>query len=177
MLSLILTFCSFGGVYLLTLNKPDDSVDASMEVIGYLLVLTSACLYGLLFVILRTLSLYKINMLVSPLYIGTGTMIQSIFLMIFTTDVLHFESYQGTNLVILGIIMVCSVIGQFTWTAASTYSAASKMAPLNYAENVFTLLADILIFNYKFISTDVLGMIVIVTCLAVPVIQKIIATN
>ena len=49
------------------------------------------------------------------------------------------------------------------------------MAPISYAENVFTLLADILVFNYHFIATDVLGMVVIVTCLAIPVVQKLIS--
>ena len=32
---------------MLTLNKPEEEKDASLEVFGYLMMLSSACLYGL----------------------------------------------------------------------------------------------------------------------------------
>ena len=67
-LSIILILCSVFGVYLLTLNKPENSVDENMEFIGYILVLGSACLYGWLFVINKYLVLYQVPILVSPFY-------------------------------------------------------------------------------------------------------------
>ena len=67
-LSICLILCSVFGVYLLTLNKPEDSKDETMEFIGYILILLSAWLYGWLFVINRYLILYKVPIIISPLY-------------------------------------------------------------------------------------------------------------
>ena len=47
------------------------------------------------------------------------------------------------------------------------------MAPIGYSENIFTLIADIMIFHYHFIITDIIGMIVIVICLMIPVVLKL----
>ena len=169
----MLTLLSFGGVYLLTLNKPENEVDASMEIFGYILTLTAALLYGVLFVVLRALNSHKISLLVSPFYSGVGTLTQTIWILIFKPDLLHFEYYDSGNLIWLLWIGCCSVVGQFTMISANKYSAASKMAPINYAENVFTLMADIILFQYHFIFSDVAGMFIIVAWLAIPVIQKL----
>ena len=168
-----LTFASFGGVYLLTLNKPQNEVDASMETFGYILTLTAALLYGVLFVVLRALNTYKISLLVSPFYSGVGTLSQTLFILIVKPDLIHSELYDSVNLSLL-IWMGCwAVIAQFTMISANKYSAASKMAPINYAENVFTLLADVILFQYHFIFSDVAGMAIIIVCLVIPVIIKL----
>jgi len=86
------------------LNKVENSEGKSNELLGYGLILLSAFLYGVLFVILRTLNLYKIDTVISPLYFGVGTLFQNIFLMLFTTDILHIQNYHGANLVCLGIV-------------------------------------------------------------------------
>ena len=119
------------------------------------------------------MNLYNINVLISPLCLGVGTCLQNLFLALFTTNLLHFELYTGTNLICLAIVAGTCVIGQFTMISANKYSAASKMAPISYSENVVTLLADALIFGYKFVLTDIVGILVIVVCIAIPVIQKL----
>lgn len=96
-----LTLASFGGVYLLTLNKPQNEVDASMETFGYILTLTAALLFGVLFVVLRALNTYKISLLVSPFYSGVGTLSQTIFILIVKPDLIHSELYDSVNLSLL----------------------------------------------------------------------------
>ena len=46
------------------------------------------------------------------------------------------------------------------------------MAPINYSENVITLLADIVLFNYHFVLSDLFGIVIIAVCIIVPVIMK-----
>lgn len=55
---------------------------------------------------------------------------------------------------------------------AFKYQKASKLAPLMYTENVFTLLSDAFIFNYTFILTDYIGITIVTVCLLIPAIQK-----
>ncbi|CAI2372988.1 unnamed protein product [Moneuplotes crassus] len=164
---------SIFGVYLLTLNKSEDPEVASNEILGYCLLVTSAFLYGLLFVILRTMSLNNVHTLISPLYFGLGTLLQNIFIMIFMPGLLHFEEYKGTNLICLGILFIGVVAGQFTFMASTKYTSASGLAPIAYSENIFTILADIVIFNYHFIFTDMIGIVIIALCLVIPIVQKI----
>jgi len=45
---------------------------------------------------------------------------------------------------------------------ASKYSADSKMAPIGYFENVLTLMADVIVFNYHFVLSDIGGIFIIV---------------
>lgn len=40
---------------------------------------------------------------------------------------------------------------------ALKYESASKIAPINYLENVFSLLSDLLVFSYVFEFTDYTG--------------------
>uniref|UniRef100_A0A7S3JG88 EamA domain-containing protein n=1 Tax=Euplotes harpa TaxID=151035 RepID=A0A7S3JG88_9SPIT len=170
--SVILTLVSFGGVYLLTLNKPVNELDASMEIVGYIMILISALLYGVLFVLLRAMNLSKVNMLVSPFYYGVGTMFQTVVILLVQPSQIHFELYDSTNLIFFGFMGSCAIVGQYSMIAANKYGSASKMAPINYTENVFTLLADTILFNYHFITSDICGMAVIVACLVIPVVQK-----
>ena len=171
-LSVTLTLCSVFGVYLLTLNKPDDPKDETMELVGYICITLSSCLYGSLFVINRLLTLENVSIIVSPLYYGIGCVIQTVFLLVFLPDWLHFSEYESVSIIGFWISGVAIVMGQLTWIYSTKYSAASKMAPIGYLENVFTLLSDVILFHYNFILSDFMGMSVIVICLAVPLILK-----
>ena len=119
------------------------------------------------------MNLKKIDTSISPLYLGFGTMGQTIFVYFFIPSQLNFGSYDKVNLACLIIVLITVIIGQYSMIAANKYSAASKMAPIGYAENVFTLLADAVVFNYHFILYDMLGIIVIVIFLAIPIIIKL----
>ena len=165
------TLGALGGIYLLIQNKPHDAVDASNEFLGYILVFLSAWLFGLQLVFLRALNLYKLNVLISPFYFGVSTNIQTVILLIFYSDLLHFEFYSA-NLFYLWLIGVSGSLLQIFLILANRYGMASRMAPIAYLENIFSLFADIWLFQYKFILTDIFGMLVIVLCLAVPIVLQ-----
>ncbi|CAI2374082.1 unnamed protein product [Moneuplotes crassus] len=162
------TIGAFIGIYLLTLNQSDEVKEDSHELLGYILTLLSAITCGFVFVFLRALNNHNLPLIISPLYLGISTCIQTLLIFIFKRDLLHFHLYDAVNFVILCCVGITAVGVLITMNAANKYSQASKMAPITYLENVFTVLADILIFHYHFIRTDVFGMILIVVCLCIP---------
>ena len=162
------TLGALWGIYLLMQNKPHDAKDESHELLGYILVFTSAWLFGMQLVFLRALNLYKLNVLISPFYFGMSTNIQTIILIWWYSDLLHFEQYPE-NFFYLWIIGISGWSLQICLILANQYGMASRMAPIAYLENIFTLLADLWLFEYKFIMTDILGMLVIVIWLAIPI--------
>ncbi|CAI2369359.1 unnamed protein product [Moneuplotes crassus] len=172
--SIGLILFSIVGVYFLTLNKSDDPKVASNETFGYCLMVASAFLYALLFVLLRTMSINGVHAFVSPLYFGTGVLIQNFIIIIFFPGALHFSAYidKVVNISALLIMMVGCVVGQYTWMTAIQYAPASKLSPIGYSENVLTILSDIVIFNYHFIMTDFLGIAIIILCLVIPLMLK-----
>ena len=165
------------GIYLLTANKSDSVAVESNVLLGYTLVLAAAWLYGLLFVVLRALNLYSINVLLSPFYLGVFTGIQTLFIFIFKRDMIHIETYDSVDWLLLCVIGIFSVVGQLTIMLAWRAAQASWMAPISYLENVFTLLADIFLFHYHFVSTDVIGMVIIVVWLLIPITMKILGNK
>jgi len=106
--SIGLILISIVGVYLLTLNKSDDPKVASNETLGYCLVVASAFLYALLFVLLRTMSINGVHAFVSPLYFGTGVLIQNIIIFIFFPGAFHFSAYmdKAVNALTLLLMMI-----------------------------------------------------------------------
>jgi drug/metabolite transporter (DMT)-like permease len=158
---------------LLTFNRPGDETDRANAMYGYVMVIISSIIYGCLFVLLRMLNLYRINLIVSPLYFGIGSLTQNIIILLFFPHLLHFNSYDTHNLLCLMTMGIASVVGQLSMITANKYAPASKMSAISYLENVFTILADIFIFSYHFEFTDVLGITIIVVCLVIPVLQKL----
>ena len=126
---------------------------------------------------LRALNLYNLHIVISPLYLGIVTCLQTAFLFIFKRDLLHIETYDRVDMIFLSIVGIAAVSGQITMMLANRYAMASKMAPISYLENVFTLMADIWIFQYHFVITDIAGMLVIVACLAIPITLRTMGKN
>lgn len=80
-------------------------------------------------------------------------------------------------MIFLSIVGISAVTGQITMMLANRYAMASKMAPISYLENVFTLMADIWLFQYHFVGTDIAGMLIIVACLAIPITLRTMGKN
>ena len=160
-LNILLTLISIGGVYLLTLNHKNEVEEKSYEAIGYFLMLCGAFCYGTFFVILRKLSKLGVDLNMAPFYLGVGGMIQ-IFFVNFIPGQINYQHYRTEDFLWFFILCCGQIGGQIFVGLTNEYSAASKMAPINYSENVITLLADILIFNYQFVLTDAIGMTIIV---------------
>lgn len=68
-----------------------------------------------------------------------------------------FETYDIFDVIVLSMVGLSSCMCIGPLSLAMKYEEASKLSPILYVENVFTLLADALLFDYKFISTDYLG--------------------
>lgn len=172
-LSIALTLSSIFGVYLMTLNKQDKTVDKSYELFGYFMVLGSALAYGTLFVVVRGLALHGVNLLIAPLYLGFGGIALWTFLYLFVPGQINFDKYHPQDMWLFVVFAVGQIWGQFFLMRANKYWSASKMAPITYFENVITLLIDILVFKYQFVITDIIGMLIIVVCLMTPVAMDI----
>ncbi|CAI2372195.1 unnamed protein product [Moneuplotes crassus] len=170
--NIALILLSIVGIYLLTLNKSEDPKVASDETLGYCLILASAFWYGLTFVVLRTLSLGGVHILVPLFYFGLGSLVQSIFIMIFLPGLLHLSEYSGYVLLCFIAISISFFGGQLALMSSTKYSDASKLAPISYSENILTILADVLVFHYHFVMTDIIGIVIITFCLAIPIVLK-----
>lgn len=170
---LAMTLASIFGVYLMTLNKVDETYDKTYEIIGYLTMCCSPLFYGWILVIFRSLALNNVNLLISPLYLGLASNVQTLFLYLFTTGYINFEYYRSEDIKYWIVICICQVTGQWCIMRANKYWATSNIAPILYLENVITFLADVFLFDYQFVVTDILGMLIIVSWLVAPIFKDI----
>lgn len=162
-LSLGLAFISIFGVYIMTLSKPEDSTHSQGdELFGYTCLMTSAVVYGIIFVLLRALALNNVSVWIVLFYFGCTGFCQTVILHFFVPGMINLQYCSTRDIFLLVIIGVSHVSGQSFAMLANKYTAASKIAPLSYTENVLTLLSDILIFHYHFVGTDIAGMSIIV---------------
>ena len=128
---------------------------------GIILNFTGAVLEACIFVSLRMLNIYLIHPWLRPAFVGMLFPTFWIIYYLLMPDYVAFPHYDFEDLVLLS----CGGIGNALWVGgmayALKYQSASKIAPLNYLENVLTLLADLFLFNYDFGVTDYLGIIIV----------------
>ena len=103
------------------------------------------------------------------LYSGIAWTTQSIITVLFFPNLHSFSEYDFVNVLLLLSGGVFCLLGQTLIALANKHSLASKMAPFTNLEIAFTIFVDIFLFGYKFVSTDVLGMAIILVCILAPV--------
>lgn len=158
-----LAFISIFGVFMMTLSKPEVKIHTREdELFGYACLITSATVYGVIFVLLRALALNNVGVWIVLFYFGCSGILQTVFLYLFVPGMINFEHYSTRDMFLLLIIGISHIGGQAFAMLANKYTAASKVAPLSYTENVLTLMADVLIFSYHFVGTDIAGMSIII---------------
>ncbi|CAI2372359.1 unnamed protein product [Moneuplotes crassus] len=160
---------SLGGIYLLTINDSSDDGSGGTAILGYICVFSSAWIYGFIFVCVRLLNIRGIHQYVPPFYIGVMALGTTILVLIFCPSYIYLK-YDFWDTFFLGLNGIGAICVQLFLTVAYKYGLASRLAICQYLENVFTLLADILIFSYAFTLTDILGIIVIVICISIPIV-------
>lgn len=69
-------------------------------------------------------------------------------------NIIDFMNYTWSDAIYLSMSAWGMTLSSVPMTLAFKLEKASKLAPLNYTENLFTLLSDVLIFNYTFVGTD-----------------------
>lgn len=158
---IVTTVVAVGGIYLLTMNKQnlDDDTSYGYSILGYLLAFSSAWLFGGIFVCIRYLTQNGVHPIMSSFCVGIGITIQTGIAL--PLGLLHLDQYDRWDILLLALIGVTNYLGQAAMALANKYSQASKMSPFNNLEIVMTILADIMIFKYVFLFTDIVGIIII----------------
>ncbi|CAI2374422.1 unnamed protein product [Moneuplotes crassus] len=168
------TFGAITGIYLLALNKSSATDDEeSSAFLGIFLVFLSSSIQGTIMVLLRMLAIYNVHFLVRPLYSSVGICIFCGLVYFLIPGKIHFPDYSALDLLLLFMNALGYTICLPALAMALMYQKSSHLAPVNYLENVFALLADFFIFKYTFVWTDYLGMGIIFVCLLIPAILKI----
>ena len=149
-----------GGIYLLTL-KSQNQDDEKSNILGYLLMIGASILNGSIFVWLRFIFRYEVNIWLVSYLTSFGFLIQSILFHIFFPSLYNFEKYLIYDLVFFFFIALSTWSANLLMAYASKITKVSRIAPLSNLENILTIVFDIFIFNYSFFITDGLGMLII----------------
>jgi drug/metabolite transporter (DMT)-like permease len=114
----------------------------------------------------RFLTEKKVNVLIPGYYSGVLSLITTgVVLLVPGDSLMHVQRYDVIDIFYLLIVGIASISYQVTLTLANKYTMASKLAPLTNLENVFTILADIFIFHYHLVETDIIGMVIVIICI------------
>ncbi|CAI2374661.1 unnamed protein product [Moneuplotes crassus] len=172
--SIIFAFGAFGGIYFLTLTKSSATKkEESSAFLGIFFVFIGSFIEGTIIVLMRMLAIYNVHFLVRPLYSSVGICIFCGLIYCLIPGKIHFPDYSALDILLLFMNALGYTICLPALAMALMYQKSSHLAPVNYLENVFALLADFFIFKYSFVWTDYLGMGIIFVCLLIPAILKI----
>lgn len=156
--TVISVIMAFAGVILMSINKASNGQEEIL-IPGIILNFTGAVLEAWIFVSLRMLNIYLIHPWLRPAFVGMLFPTFWVMYYLLMPDYVVFPHYDLEDLLLLS----WGGVGNALWVGgmayALKYQSASKIAPLNYLENVLTLLADLFLFNYEFGVTDYLGKI------------------
>lgn len=166
---------AFVGIYFLSINEENESEHEHDLILGIILVLIWAWLQAMIFVLVRMISSHNIHFTVRPANVGIFFLGFIIFYNIILLTLGHDHTFQYDFM----DCFLLSCVGFGSWmcigplSLAMQYEEASKLSPLLYTENIFTLLADGLIFNCIFVYTDYIGIGIVAICLLIPVVAKL----
>ncbi|CAI2369635.1 unnamed protein product [Moneuplotes crassus] len=150
------------GIYLLSLNKEDRQAEGSVS--GYLVCLVAVWIGGAEFVMTRYLNLKGAGPEWICITCGIGFVASAL-----VAEELGFEKYTEFDWFMVeshGFLAGFYILGSIL---ATKYIGASFVAPVINFENIFTICLDIFFFKYHFVYTDILGMVILALCIAVPV--------
>lgn len=152
---------AFVGVYFLTQNMKGGT-DHRNVLIGMSLLGVAAVCQGAIQIAIKYITIYEIPFLVRPAWIGMTHLLFGILLLIFVPDTVHPWAYDIIDITYLSLSALGVVIFLGAVNVAFMYETASRLTPINYVENVFTLVTDVMMFGYPFVGTDFVGIFIIV---------------
>ncbi|CAI2372757.1 unnamed protein product [Moneuplotes crassus] len=161
---------SLCGIYLFGLN---ESYSETIGLLGYLLVFVSSGIYGCILVLIRLLNIRGVHYLVPPFYIGVMALVTTGVVTIFFPTHISME-YDSIDILYLGLYGLAAAGAQLCLNAAFQYELAITLCLCQYLERVLILLVDILLFGYAFSIIDIMGISLIILCIATLIIVKII---
>uniref|UniRef100_A0A7S3KFA9 EamA domain-containing protein n=1 Tax=Euplotes crassus TaxID=5936 RepID=A0A7S3KFA9_EUPCR len=104
--------------------------------------------------------------------LGLSNILQTVIISCFCSNFLNFSHYRLIDLLILNIHGMLSAVWIPLMFLAAKYAEASFISPILNIENVFTILIDMFVFGYTFISTEFIGMGILGTCIVIPILKN-----
>ncbi|CAI2373855.1 unnamed protein product [Moneuplotes crassus] len=158
------------GIYVLTLSKQEDGSSGTLS--GYIAAIITIWMTGSVLVFSRYLNLYGAHYTVICMVLGLSNILQTVIISCFCSNFLNFSHYRLIDLLILNIHGMLSAVWIPLMFLAAKYAEASFISPILNIENVFTILIDMFVFGYTFISTDFIGMSILGTCIVIPILKN-----
>ena len=169
---IISTIGAMIGIGVLTLGGGDGGEKDQNTLLGAFIIFVAAVFQSLIWVTVRFISMAKIHPMLRPCYVGATILAFCAILVISDRSYMTFETWDIYDVILLSLGGVCCACCIGFQNIAFKYQLASKLAPLVYIENVFTLFADSVVFHYSFMPTDVIGITLIVLFLGIPMICR-----
>ena len=173
-LPIFTTIWAFIGIYFLTISKPDSEKTWHNFLVGFVWIFIWAWIQAFMTVSVRILNIYRIHPYLRPTYIGVWFLTVAILIKLVSPTSLLFPNYDIQDLIWLLFWGIGSAVLVGFMNLALKYQKASKLAPIFYTENLFTLLADAYLFDYTFVMTDYIGILIITVWVLVPAFVRII---
>lgn len=98
---------------------------------------------------------------VAPFYFAFTLMFAIWTLFLFDRSIFHMEHFTIYDVGIMSVSGICSYFSISIKSKALAYEKATLLAPFVYLEVLFSFICDLLIFDYKFTSADILGAILV----------------
>ena len=159
-IEIIVIIFAFIGICIISLNKTDKD-DKETYFIAVVFTFVSAVSMALGYTILRKINLIA-SSLYAPFYFFIGTLSFSISLMIYDSKYIPAVSTYSlldVFVLILGALVATGL--QTTLSLAYKYEKAARLQPYDYSQVIFSIIADLLIFNASFNIMQILGMAIV----------------
>jgi drug/metabolite transporter (DMT)-like permease len=134
--------------------------DTDVSTVGFLIVLGSAVLTGLVFMLIRKINTRDHPLVVINYFMGISALISGVFTIFYWRTP---SALDWLSLISLGVF---GFIGQYYMTKAFQTSEINKSAPLKYIEVLFTMLAGVFWLDEKYTIIGLLGAGVVITGVA-----------
>lgn len=131
--------------------------DTDVSTIGFLIVLASAVLTGLVFILIRKIGASDHPLVIINYFMGISAFISGIFTLFYWETPTNLEWLTFISLGVFGYF------GQYYMTKAFQTSEINKSAPLKYVEVVFTMLAGVFWLDEKYTIIGLIGAGIVVT--------------
>ena len=89
--------------------------------------------------------------------LGWGYLAEGFSLWILSDHKFSSLNYSLSDFIIMNIIGLLQPLFQITMFLANKYSLSSQAASINNLENIVTVIADIFLFHYIFVLSDIIG--------------------
>ena len=166
-------FGAWLGIYLLTINKQESEIEDG-SILGYILVILSTWFSAGIFICLRYLSMLQVKMQLPSFWVGLSFLFEGIFWYIFFDDLITISQYKAIDGIWMNAMGLMFVLWIATMFYANKYAITGQVAPIMNIENIYTILIDIFYFQYIFVATDIIGMLILITWILIPIVMKII---